>query len=85
MSARKFSFLMMIFSAIGFMVGTGILVTDSPLNALCQKGCWLNYFLYGLLGDHKGKVVLAVIWYFSAGLSMVFALKIRGQKGSGSK
>ena len=75
--------MMMIFAAIGFMVGTGILISDSPLNALCQKGCWLNYFLYALLGEKAGKTALAVLWYLAAGLCVVFAVKVRAKQKQG--
>ena len=77
MKASRSAFLMMVFSAIGFMVGTGILVTDDPLRSLCQKGCWLNYFLYALFGEQGSKTALGVLWYSAAGLCLVFALKLR--------
>lgn len=81
MNASRFAFLMMVFSAIGFIVGSGILVTDEPLRSLCQKGCWLNYFLYALFDEQGGKVALAALWYLASGLCLAFALRLR-KKGS---
>lgn len=77
MNKSRFALLMMVFSAIGFIVGSGILVTDDPLRSLCQKGCWLNYFLYALFGELGGKLALAVLWYLAAGLCLTFALRLR--------
>lgn len=81
MNASRFALFMMIFSIIGFIVGSGILVTDNPLRSLCQKGCWLNYFLFTLFGERGGKTALAGLWYLAAGLCLVFALRLK-MKGS---
>ena len=76
MNKSNFPFFMMVLSAIGFVVGTGIIITDSPLNSLCQR-CWLNYLLYALFGEQWGKTVLGALWYLVAGSFFIIALKAR--------
>jgi hypothetical protein len=79
-SPRSASLMMVVLAAIGFMVGTGVLVTDEPLRSLCQRECWLNDLLYALLGEQGGKTALAVIWYLAAGLILALAIRLRAKR-----
>lgn len=77
MSKAGFAILMVIFSAIGLMVGTGILISEEPLRSMCQKGCWLNHFLYAIFGENGGKRALAGIWFLAASLCLTLAVKLK--------
>jgi predicted tellurium resistance membrane protein TerC len=80
MSRSTFSTLVLMFAFLTAMIGLGILVTDMPLRNLCQKHCWLNYFLYSVAGETGGKLVLSILWAVGAIFIGLASISIR--KGS---
>ena len=76
MTRKIFSKLMLGFACIGVLVGSAVLVTNQSLLALCQRGCWLNSFLFAVFGDQGGKIVYAMIWYLAAGVIAFFSWRL---------
>jgi hypothetical protein len=50
------------FGSICLMVGIGFMVATTPLTSMCRTSCWLNEFLFALVGDKGGKIALGLIW-----------------------
>lgn len=71
---------MIVASGLAVLVGTGILVSEKSLLALCQRHCWLNSLLLAMFGDGGGKIAFAMIWYAVAGMTMYLATRLRRQK-----
>ena len=51
-----------VFSVLALLSALYTLVADESVRLQCQKECWLNSFLFGVLGESGARVALALIW-----------------------
>ena len=51
-----------VFTVLALLASLNTLATDISVRGQCGKSCWLNDFLFGVLGESGARVALAIIW-----------------------
>lgn len=69
-----------VFSVLAMMSAVYTLVANESVRVQCQKACWLNSFLFGVLGESGARVALACIWVAVAALIGYFAYRLPRKK-----
>jgi hypothetical protein len=66
-----------VFSVLAFLSSLNILATDVSVLNQCRQSCWLNSFLFGVLGEFGARVAFAIIWFAVAALIAFFAYRLQ--------
>jgi len=66
-----------VFSVLALLASLNTLATDVSVRLQCQKSCWLNNFLFGVLGESGARATLAIIWFAVAALIAFLAYRLQ--------
>lgn len=66
-----------VFSVLAALASLNTLATDVSVRLQCQKSCWLNNFLFGVLGESGARVALSIIWGAVAVLIAYLAFRLQ--------
>lgn len=69
-----------VFSVLALLSALYTLVANESVRLQCQKSCWLNSFLFGVLGESGARVAMAFIWLAVAALIGTLAHRLQKQK-----
>ena len=69
-----------VFSVLALLSALYTLVASESVRLQCQKTCWLNSFLFGILGETGARVVLAIILLAVAAFIGALAYRLQRKK-----
>lgn len=69
-----------VFSVLAVLSALYTLTADESVRLQCQKGCWLNSFLFGVLGESLARIVLAFLWLALAAFIGALAYRLQRKK-----
>jgi len=69
-----------VFSVLALLSAVYTLVANESVRLQCQKSCWLNSFLFGVLGESGARVALAFIWLAAAAFIGALAYRLQRKK-----
>lgn len=69
-----------VFSVLALLSSVYTLVANEPVRLQCQKSCWLNSFLFGVLGESGARLALGFIWLVVAAFIGALAYRLQRKK-----
>lgn len=72
---RRFAYMLVIYACIGLLMGTGVLLSEKSLLAMCQKHCTVNSIFYSIFGESRGRAMLALLFYITSAGAIWYAIK----------